>query len=43
MLPAEAHGYRGAESVLQVQAEMAAWLDRHLAPRAGGRPADEGR
>lgn len=36
MLPAEAHGYRAAESVLHVQAEMLDWLNRHLAPRAEG-------
>jgi dipeptidyl aminopeptidase/acylaminoacyl peptidase len=34
VLPLEAHGYRGRESVMHTQWEMARWLDMHLkAPR----------
>jgi len=38
MLPGEAHGYTGRESVLDVVAEMFEWFDRwvkNAKPRAG--------
>lgn len=39
MLPAEAHGYRGRESVGHTLAEMTEWLDRWLKPqRTAGIP-----
>ena len=37
-LPAEAHGYRARESVGHTLWEMAAWLDRWVKPKPGGRP-----
>jgi dipeptidyl aminopeptidase/acylaminoacyl peptidase len=38
VLPLEAHGYRGRESVLHTLAEMISWLDTHV-KNAGPRPA----
>ena len=30
MLPHESHGYRARQSVLQTQAEMVRWFDKHV-------------
>jgi dipeptidyl aminopeptidase/acylaminoacyl peptidase len=43
MLPHEDHGYRSREAVLQTQAEMIEWLDRHVKRARDAAPAtDEG-
>ena len=36
LLPHEAHGYRGRESVLHVLAEMFEWADKYVKNRVGG-------